>query len=348
MYHLAIVSNPFDDSKTAEAIFRLIETIDDMSSDDITVFLPGFTKAEQKTQDSPLDRDKKIAAMEEQNRKLGFPASKTVFHTYCPSSGDMYYNEWDFVKFMLEMGKVCPGFKYRGQSAMVLIPSLNGKILDKQVTSYNLEPLCSSTHETILKFFLISTFDLLRTDNNKHELCLIDKINNLYTELSGCPIETDTTAVTIRLDNRIIQHMHWKEQDDKVFVSYSTDDKEHAKKIKDLLISAGKSVWIAPEGIPANTSHASAIPAALRIVSKVVVLLSHSSVNSPWVPKEVETAITNRKTLIGILDDNFELSDLAENDAMNYYFTGNQVSFRYSDIVNNPHIFDNFIHQLNE
>jgi len=93
------------------------------------------------------------------------------------------------------------------------------------------------------------------------------------------------------------------------FISYSSKDYELAERLHADLQSNGVRCWFAPEDLKIGDKLRPAFDEAIRIHDKLMVILSKSSVRSPWVEKEVETAFEkerqqNRTVLFPIrLDD---------------------------------------------
>lgn len=86
-----------------------------------------------------------------------------------------------------------------------------------------------------------------------------------------------------------------------VFLSHSSKDKFFAQKIAETLRLYGVTVWIDEAEIKIGDSLIDKISKAIDAVDYIAVLLSHNSVNSPWVQKELQIAMTKEigeKTVI--------------------------------------------------
>ena len=81
-----------------------------------------------------------------------------------------------------------------------------------------------------------------------------------------------------------------KSQDRLVFISYATEDLDIAVKVCDGLEMKNMVCWIAPRDIDAGTDYPSAIVAALKSTSVVVLVLSASSNKSKDVAREIAIA----------------------------------------------------------
>lgn len=87
-----------------------------------------------------------------------------------------------------------------------------------------------------------------------------------------------------------------------VFISHATKDAEFAHRLADDLQRRGVQVWIAPDSIQPGESWVSAIERGLQESSHMVVVLTPAALDSQWVKKETEIAITlERKRNIQII-----------------------------------------------
>ena len=138
--------------------------------------------------------------------------------------------------------------------------------------------------------------------------------------------------MVVRLDNEIMQYMRWSENDEIWFISYSTKDEFDAFALKGLLENKGKHVWIAPDGIPSGRDYALAIPAALRITSRFLVLLSKHSAESDWVRREIDRAINEKKKIDGVLLTDFSMNDVKQYDHLSFLLANIQIKYNISDL----------------
>lgn len=93
-----------------------------------------------------------------------------------------------------------------------------------------------------------------------------------------------------------------------VFLSHSSADKLIAQAICSHLESAGIRCWIAPRDID-STDWASAIMSGLRRCDVFVVIVSHNSINSPEVTKEITEATHTCQYILPFKVDSDELND---------------------------------------
>ena len=341
-YYLLVTANPLLDSVGAISIFKLIKRLDRFSRE-IKIFLPGFHITEKAEPDSVEEINQNLDNIAKYNRKednLDYHGNEPVYHTYIPSHGDVYYNDVDFSDFMMDLEEKCPNFEYCARTDLVVLPTCKGVIVYDKVVSFNLDLMGDSekSNETQVEKFFLAIFRLIRKDEDKNSITLISKIRDLYFDFAPNSIFDETTNVLIRLDNSLLEYMNWKAHDEIYFISYSSIDGPQAEKLKNLLEERGKNVWMAPEGIPTGLDYACVIPAALRITSHCLALLSHNSARSKWVRREIAKAISNDNKLDGILLEGFTKDDLKKYDHLDFLFENIQVRYCLTDILKTPDI----------
>ena len=341
-YYLLVTANPLLDSIGAISIFKLIRRLD-VFAREIKIFLPGFHVTKKRTPDSDAEVKEnmdKYSMYNLREENLDYHGKNPVFHTYIESHGDIYYNDVDFSKFMLDLEENCPNFNYCARTDLVILPTQQGEILYDKVISFNLDLLGDSenSNESQVEKFFLAIFKLIRKDDDKHSLSLISKMRDVSYDFAPKSIFEDSSNVLIRLDNRLLEYMKWKEHDEIYFISYSSIDISPAVKLKQFLEDHGKNVWMAPEGIPSGLDYACVIPAALRITSHCIALLSHNSAKSKWVRREIAKAISNEKKLDGILLEGFTKDDIRKYDHLDFLFENIQLRFSFSDLFDNPQI----------
>lgn len=343
-YYLLMIANPLSCSEVAITIYKMFRRLDILSRD-IIVFFPGFHHDVINKNGYHENISDKINSYLEYNQinHCDYHGRSPIFHTCCDSVGDIFFNEADFARFINELEDSTDRFEYDGSTQLVLIPSLRGEIVYKEIKTYNLESLfdyqtCSSQK---VEEFLVSLLKSLQKDPQRNSLDVISKINAIYNnKLTHCSRNQSLNRITIHLDDRIVEHMQWKKSDEVIFISYSTKDEYHAFALKALIEKNKKQVWIAPDGIPEGSDYACAIPAALRISSRVVVLLSHNSASSTWVRREIGKAISNNKKIDGILLDGFTMEDISQYDHFDFLFEGIQIKYSIRDLFENKAILN--------
>lgn len=341
-YDLLVTANPLLNSVGAILFFKLIKRLD-VFSREIKIFLPGFHISKKIGPDSKEEIIKKIDNLAQYNSKeenLDYHGNEPIYHTYIPSHGDVYYNDVDFSNFMLDLEDNCSNFEYCARTDLVIIPTHEGKIIYDEVISFNLDLLVDSvkSNESQVERFFLSVFRLIRKDKDKNSLTLISKIRDLYFDFAPNNIFDDNSNVLIRIDNKLLEYMEWKVHDEIYFISYSSIDGHYAEKLKKLLERFGKNVWMAPEGIPSGLDYACVIPAALRITTHCLALLSHNSARSKWVRREIAKTISNNKKLDGILLEGFTKDDLKKYDHLDFIFENIQIRYSLADLLKDPDI----------
>jgi hypothetical protein len=334
-YYLLVTANPLSDSKAALSIFRMIKRLDILSGD-IDIFLPGFHATNKSSAETSQEVTENISMIQKQNQKSheDYHGKEGIFHTYTESEGDIYFNDVDFANFMMDLEAKCEHFNYYGRTDLVLLPASKGKVLYDKLETFNLDALIDNSSSK-LEEFLVTTIKLIKKDPDNDSLALIGIIKEVYDSYHDTREDEDLSNVVIRLDNTILEHMKWQRSDEIFFISYSTKDEFNAYALKGLLEKNGKKVWMAPEGIPNGYDYAMAIPAALRITSRFLVLLSYKSAQSEWVRREIGKAISNKTKMDGIFLDGFTYEDLQKFDHLNFLFENVQLRYSLSDLFNN-------------
>ncbi len=105
-----------------------------------------------------------------------------------------------------------------------------------------------------------------------------------------------------------------------VFVSYSSQDCKLVQTIVKMMKEEQISYWKAPEMIPAGSSYAREIPKAIKECEVFLLVLSKTSQQSIWVEKEIDSAISHRKTIIP-----FQIDDVPLNDTFKFYLNNVQM-----------------------
>ena len=96
------------------------------------------------------------------------------------------------------------------------------------------------------------------------------------------------------------------------FISYSSKNTEDAKALNSALMNRGIKTWMAPGDIPAGSKYADVITKAIKGAECLVILLTDDALNSIWVEKEVERALSYRKPVIPVALGKLELNDSFE------------------------------------
>lgn len=106
------------------------------------------------------------------------------------------------------------------------------------------------------------------------------------------------------------------------FISYSTKNQSEADAVRTLFIKNNIQTWMAPIDIPAGSKYAGVIVDAIKKCACLVLLLTEESQQSQWVEREVERAVTYRKSIITI-----QLEDLVLNECFELYIGNQQIVY---------------------
>ena len=94
-----------------------------------------------------------------------------------------------------------------------------------------------------------------------------------------------------------------------VFISYKAEEFNEAAFVKSVLEQNGISCWMAPMCIKGGSSYAVEIPQAIRNCKAFVLILSEICQTSRWVPRELDQAINEGKTILPFMLENCPLRD---------------------------------------
>lgn len=95
--------------------------------------------------------------------------------------------------------------------------------------------------------------------------------------------------------NEIVTKILELQKHPQVFLSYSGTDGEFAKRLAQDLRSRGINVWIADENIQIGDSITGRIEEAVSASQWIVVLISENSLESSWLDKELDLALSEEK-----------------------------------------------------
>jgi TolB-like protein len=107
--------------------------------------------------------------------------------------------------------------------------------------------------------------------------------------------------------------------DQRVFLSYASQDAAAAQRLCAAIESAGQRCWIAPRDVRAGEAYAAAILQAINSCRMLVLLLSRSAIDSPHVLREVERASSKKRPVLAARLDSSELPPELE-----YFLSANQ------------------------
>lgn len=101
-----------------------------------------------------------------------------------------------------------------------------------------------------------------------------------------------------------------EKRDYDIFLSYSSKDKPWVSEFVATLKGAGVKAWFDASDLAPGERWQEKIQEALRDSEILVVVLSQNSVESPWTFFELGAAVADRKRIIPIATEDFDLSKL--------------------------------------
>ena len=112
-----------------------------------------------------------------------------------------------------------------------------------------------------------------------------------------------------------------------VFISYKSEERAYANRVRSALAYNGISCWMAPESIGAGGSFPSEILKGIRQCPIFLLLLSPMAQESEWIPREIDIAISAGRIIIP-----FMIKDCPLSDAFSFYLS--QMKMRCMDEKN--------------
>lgn len=160
-------------------------------------------------------------------------------------------------------------------------------------------PILGAGNQGIEPVYILSTLaiqchSMLQTNAGIKKITIYEKDSNKFK-----------TAEQI-IDN--VFSIQPSPQQPKVFLSYSSNQIDIAKEIRERIEKNNIPCWMAPYSIPAGSNYIELIPAALSQIDILVLVLTPEVEQSRWVQKEVGTAIGSNKVLIPYQVIDFNLS----------------------------------------
>lgn len=104
-----------------------------------------------------------------------------------------------------------------------------------------------------------------------------------------------------------------------VFISYKSEDAAIAMRVTNMLEENGIKCWIAERDISAGSNYAADIPSAIAQCKVLVLILTNTAQGSPWIMKELDSAIAGHKLILPMKIGYFDVSG-----AMSFLLTGVQ------------------------
>lgn len=104
-----------------------------------------------------------------------------------------------------------------------------------------------------------------------------------------------------------------------VFISYKAEEFDEANWVRSMLENNCISCWMAPMSISGGSSYAVEIPKAIKSAKAFVLILSEKCQRSIWVPREIDQAINEGKTILP-----FMIEDCPLKEDFNFYLSNVQ------------------------
>lgn len=97
-----------------------------------------------------------------------------------------------------------------------------------------------------------------------------------------------------------------------VFISYKSEEIEQARAIKTILEKNRISCWMAPDDIKEGEEYLTVVPYAIKSCRIFLLLISSSSNDSIWLPKELDAAVNNGKIIMPFFTEHCDIPDFGE------------------------------------
>lgn len=173
----------------------------------------------------------------------------------------------------------------------------------------------------VMDALLDESIKALATNSKIMNIIFVDKdihkceeINKLIIEKSNGKNEffINTTANTLEIKQikpYVRESVKSSNDKYKVFISYSSKEYNLAAEIRNILELNGFSCWMAPESIPPGSAYPNEINKAIERSEVFIILLSNNSMQSIWIPKELDIAVNLQKTIIPFKLDASDLNE---------------------------------------
>jgi len=208
--------------------------------------------------------------------------------------------------------------------ALKKVKSLRHKTVHSESNNKQLADLLDGKTKVQTIFLEISSvlrLDAIGVSDNEHAHGYADRIEWIGQQICDKLQEIDKPATT---RNQVsIQDCEISEENTNnkyVFISYSTRHQQEADSFRQLLISKGIKVWMAPYDIAPGAEYASVLLTAIKHCACCVLLLTQAAQDSFWVAKEIERVNNYHKIIIPVKLEEVELNDFYE-----FHLAGDQI-----------------------
>ena len=96
---------------------------------------------------------------------------------------------------------------------------------------------------------------------------------------------------------------------EKVFISYCSEDIRDAVRLQKELKKAGITCWVSNDSLLPGADYAKVIPKAIRACRIFILILSENAQKSEWVPRELDQAINDGKLILPFMVEKCDLDD---------------------------------------
>lgn len=372
---VVILASANSDSRATDFVLRNFHEMD-ILSDEVDFYLPGYGINQYNK--TPIPETTINWIIEDSKRQFPdfhYNHIRSILNSEydiarcidSPRLGRIVFNVAEFTDFVLEFTRRIDGFHYLGGCQMVLIrPTYEGSPNYDEARVYDLDNIINSQSGLSLDSFLFRTFQAIRngsfetirqfrnpllrkifTHNKLSKSAIIHEIDDLYNDATRWH---DTERYYDRIVQNIIIDMnrclHWDIcEEEFYFISYSSRNVMQAETLKRLFQGINIHVWIAPDGIPQGREYPLVIPTALKLAKTFVLLLTPDSAKSQWVRRELAIAIgnsVNTKVKV-ILSEGFTVSDIRNDNELEFLLDRVQVKYEYSDLIHSSDILNSFI-----
>lgn len=116
----------------------------------------------------------------------------------------------------------------------------------------------------------------------------------------------------------ILVHVEWpgSRLERKVFISYSSKNKQFVDRLLDELEEMNISCWVAPRDIPPGDDYGETIITAIKGCELILLVFSEGSNTSPQVKREIDRGVSLGKDIVAV-----RIDDIKPTGAMEYYLS---------------------------
>jgi hypothetical protein len=270
-WYYVILINPHDLTQAGRPVFDNLDIFHLDSGKECQYFIPGF-----------LNTGRGIF-----EGRLG---SFLAWHSRdinIPNFGRLQFNAQNFVDFYLELEQrnSC-GWRYSGECELLLFNlSMGNKIKLNNFISYNLDDIVRNGRN--VSEFIRTTINVGKdaTDAVEAKRILDEKFSDLIMP------QMDKVDLSVFERGWNILQNNGFQDNSYMFISYSSKDFHLVSDVRQRLMKAGISCWMAPYDIPSGFNYALVIEHAILHAERFVLMLSPSAAQSVWVGKELKRAI---------------------------------------------------------